>query len=388
MDKNHYIYLDNNATTQIDSRVLSMIRENQDLYGNASSMHRLGRQSNAALTWAKETVAKSLDADTSEIIFTSGASEANNTVFETMRYLIDRKATSRKKILYSSVEHPSIMEIGKYFKRIGYETVIIPVNKYGEVEVKTLKSLLDEDVLLVSVMMGNNEIGTINDIKALAKEAHKVGAYFHTDATQAIGKIKVKAHEMDVDYLSLTSHKFYGPKGIGCLYVKNKAPYHSLIIGGHQEDGRRAGTYAVSSIIGLGKAIEIAVEEQELEYKKLWKLREKLRKGIIDNIDNVVINGHPTNVLPGTLNVSFPHAEGESILLMLDINNIAVSTGSACASDSLEPSYILLACGVDVELAHGSIRFSLGRYNTEQEIDKVIELLPSIINRFREISTR
>jgi cysteine desulfurase len=237
-------------------------------------------------------------------------------------------------------------------------------------------------------MAGNNEIGTIQDIETITRLAHAHGALMHTDAVQAIGKMEVDVRKWDVDYLSLSAHKFYGPKGVGALFVKEGKPFDSFIKGGHQEGGKRAGTYNTGAIIGMGVAADLVVETLDEEISNLWTLREKLRKGLEESVDEMVVNGHPTKVLPGTLNVSFAKAEGESILLMLDLEGIAVSTGSACATGSLEPSYVLLATNVDIEMAHGSIRFSLGRFNTEQEIDYVIKKVAPIIKRLREISTR
>jgi cysteine desulfurase len=288
----------------------------------------------------------------------------------------------------TTIEHPSIIETVKYLKQHGYKVDECPVDHTGMVNMDAMKSLLGEDVALVSVMLGNNEIGTIQPVAEIAGLAHQVGAYVHTDATQAIGKIPVSMRELGVDYLSLSSHKFYGPKGVGALAVKAKAPYTPLVHGGHQEGGKRAGTYNTPSIVGMGVAASIAQRDQKEEQEKLWKLREMLRLGILQRISNVVVNGNQEHCLPGTLDVSFPHAEGESILLYLDMEGIMVSTGSACASGSLEPSYVLLASGVDIELAHGSIRFSFGRYNTEQDVAYVLEKLPPIIKRLREMSTR
>jgi len=236
--------------------------------------------------------------------------------------------------------------------------------------------------------MGNNETGTIQDIEAISAMAKSNGALFHTDAVQAIGKLFIDVHALNIDYLSLSAHKFYGPKGVGALYVRKGAPFETYVKGGHQEEGRRAGTYNTQSIVGLGEAARLASESLEEERTKLWAMRERLREGILTSIPNVTVNGHPSDCLPGTLNVSFSSAEGESILLMLDLNGIAVSTGSACATGSLEPSYVLLASGLDIELAHGSIRFSLGRYNTFEDVDYVLETLPPIIKRLRGISTR
>ncbi|MDD2296265.1 MAG: aminotransferase class V-fold PLP-dependent enzyme, partial [Sphaerochaetaceae bacterium] len=229
---------------------------------------------------------------------------------------------------------------------------------------------------------------TIQDIQKLTQIAHAAGALMHTDAVQAIGKMETDVRQWGVDYLSLSGHKFYGPKGVGALYVRKGAPFKAFVKGGHQEDGNRAGTYNTAAIVGMGRAADLVFETSVQERQNLWYLREKLRTGLQTAIPNVVVNGHPTLCLPGTLNVSFAGAEGESILLMLDFEGIAVSTGSACATGSLEPSYVLLAGGLDVELAHGSIRFSLGRYNTESDIDYVLEKMPTIIRRLREISTR
>ena len=384
---NKFVYLDNNATTQMASEVAQIMHENESLYANASSMHSCGRDAASAIEWAREEVATLIDGDKSGVYFTSGASESNNTVFSTFRDLID-EGSKRNRIITTTIEHPSIIEEVKYLKKKGYKIDEVSVDVYGKVKLDELKSLLGDDVALVSVMWGNNETGTIQDIKEIGKLAHECGAYFHSDATQAIGKINVSVKECGIDYLSLSAHKFYGPKGIGVLYVANKAPFTPFVHGGHQEKGYRAGTYNTLNIIGLGQAAKLARENLKEEHDKLLALRERLRKGIEERIDHVVINGHPTDFLPGTLNVSFPNAEGESILLYLDMEGIEVSTGSACATGSLEPSYVLLASGLDVELAHGSIRFSLGRYNTEEDIDYTLEKLPSIIERVRRMSTR
>lgn len=383
------VYLDNNATTQMADEVIEILKENSNLYGNASSLHSLGRDSMCGITWAREEVAALINSDPGEIYFNSGASESNNTVFNIFRERID-EGNKKNRILLSSVEHPASMESAKYLIKKGYKVEFIPVNSIGEVSTEELQRMMGEDVCLVSVMTGNNESGVIQPVNEVAKIAHKFGAFFHTDATQAIGKISVDVVSIGADYLSLSGHKFYGPKGIGVLYVKNGAPITPFVHGGHQEKGYRAGTYNNQAIIGLGKAAELARINLKDEHDRLWKLREMLRKGIEERIPNVVVNGtnEEEKCLPGTLNVSFPSAEGESILLYLDMEGIEVSTGSACASGSLEPSYVLLASGLDVELAHGSIRFSLGRYNTEEDIEYTLEKLPSIIKKIREMSTR
>ncbi len=383
----HRIYLDNNATTAMAEDVIEAMHQAALLYGNASSMHTLGRESVVAIEESRQAIADLIDCDPSSVVFTSGASEANNTVFNIFRESIDL-GSKRNRIVTTTIEHPSINELVKYLRKRGYRIDECPVDSTGRVDIQVLKEYLSEDVALVSVMTGNNEIGTIQPIKEIATLAHAVGAYMHTDATQAIGKIEVSMRDWNVDYLSMSGHKFYGPKGIGVLAVRNKAPYVPLIHGGHQENGMRAGTYNTVSIVGIGVAAKIAKRELEQESKKLWQLREMLRLGIEEKIPNVVVNGNQEHCLPGTLDVSFPHAEGESILLYLDLEGIMVSTGSACASGSLEPSYVLLASNVDIELAHGSIRFSFGRYNTEEDVAYVLEKLPPIIKRLREMSTR
>jgi cysteine desulfurase len=300
--------------------------------------------------------------------------------------MIDAGA-KRNRIITSTIEHPAIIETCAYLQKQGYRIDYAPVDQTGKVRLDALQDMLGDDVLLVSIMAGNNETGAIQDIVAISALAHRHGALMHTDAVQAVGKMHIDVKAWGVDYLSLSAHKFYGPKGIGALFVRKGAPFEAFMKGGHQEGGRRAGTYNTNAIVGMGKAAEMAAAEVDHEKTLLWNLREKLRKGIEASISGVVVNGHPVDCLPGTLNVSFPGAEGESILLMLDYYGIAVSTGSACATGSLEPSYVLLAAGLDVELAHGSIRFSLGRYNTEADVAYVLEKLPPIIARLREIST-
>lgn len=384
-----YVYLDNNGTTPIAKEVEEFIRENDGLYGNASSMHALGRQAASGIDWAREEVAKLIGAKKSEIIFTSGASESNNTVFMIFRDRID-DGNKRNRIVTTEIEHPATIETVKYLKKRGYKVDLCPVDSIGRLKLDELEKLMGDDVALVSVMLGNNETGTIQPVKEAAELAHKAGAYFHTDATQAIGKIKVDVEELDVDYLSLSGHKFYGPKGVGALYVRSGSPMSPFVHGGHQEGGMRAGTYNNQAIYGLGKAAELARLSLNEEHDKLWAMREALRKGIEERVPNVVVNGSNDEslCLPGTLNVSFPHAEGESILLYLDMEGIEISTGSACATGSLEPSYVLLAAGLPVELAHGSVRFSLGKYNTMEDVDYVLEKLPPIIQRIRDMSTR
>ena len=369
--------------------VVAFMHENDELYGNASSMHTLGRQAASGIDWARGEVAALIGAEKDEIIFTSGASESNNTVFSIFRDRIDDGDT-RKRIVTTTIEHPATRETVRYLKGKGYQIDLCPVDGIGRVDLDAMRRLIRDDVCMVSVMLGNNESGTIQPVKEVAAMAHEAGAFMHTDATQAIGKICVSVDDLGVDYLSLSAHKFYGPKGIGVLYARKGAPLSPFVHGGHQEGGMRAGTYNNQAIYGLGKAAELARCSIQEEHDRLWAMREALRRGIEERIPDVVVNG--TNdeklCLPGTLNISFPRAEGESILLYLDLEGIEVSTGSACATGSLEPSYVLLAAGLPVELAHGSVRFSFGRYNTMEDVDYVLEKLPPIIDRIRKMSTR
>ena len=383
------IYLDNNATTQMAPEVLDAVTKAEPVvFGNASSMHSFGREAGKLVEDSRRNIAQLLDCDPSELIFTSGASEANNTVFMIAASIIRKRGGGR--IVTTTIEHPCIMESVKYLRTKGIRIDQAPVQRDGRVNMEELEKLMGPDVVMVSVMTGNNETGSVQPIKAISEMAHRCGALMHTDATQAIGKLKVSCRDWNLDYLSCSGHKFYGPKGVGVLYARTGVPYEPFVHGGEQEHGRRAGTYNTIGIYGTGVAARLAMENIEEESSKLWAMREKLRKGILESIPNVTVNGcaERENCLPGTLDVSFENVEGESILLMLDMEGVAVSTGSACATGSLEPSYVLLACGLDVELAHGSIRFSFGRFNTMEDVDHVLQVLPPIISRLRAISTR
>ncbi len=383
----HFVYMDYNATTPLRPEVKDIMVKALDIYANASSMHEAGRRARAEIEQARASVAAIIGAaDSSSVYFTSGGSESNNTVFMTM-YDIGRRTPSRRKIITTSIEHPCVMNSAAYLASEGFPVVYLPVDAYGRVDMEAYRKELTPDTLLVSVMAANNEIGTVEDIRTIAKMAKAVGAYVHTDATQAIGKISVSVEDWGVDYLTMSCHKIYGPKGIGALYVRPRSPIVPLIRGGHQENGVRAGTYNNLGIIGFGKAAELALKDLPEFSARLRSLRAMLKDGLVARIPHVKVNGHPTEVLPNTLNISFPGAEGESILLSLDLEGIQVSTGSACASGSLEPSHVLLATGVGPELAHGSIRFSLGKYTTEEEVRYVIEKLPPIIERLRRMST-
>jgi cysteine desulfurase len=384
--------MDYNATTPLKEEVKAAMIEDFDVYGNASSMHAAGRLAHARVEEARQAVGALIGGSAREIIFTSGGSESNNTVFQTMRRLASGPDGSplpegKTGIITTAIEHPCVLNSEKYLASLGFKTTFLPVDESGKVRIDALKAALSEKTLFVSVMMANNEIGTIQDIKEIAALAHEKGAWVHTDAVQAAGKIPVNVEDLGVDYLTMSAHKIYGPKGAGALYVKRGAPLFPLIHGGHQEDGFRAGTYNNLGILGFGKAAVLAKAGLDSYGAGMRRLRTRLRDGLMRGIPNIKVNGHDTDVLPNTLNVSFPGAEGESILLTLDLAGIEVSTGSACASGSLEPSHVLLAIGVGPELAHGSIRFSLGWGTTEEDIDYVVETLPPIIARLRAMST-
>jgi cysteine desulfurase len=382
------VYIDYNATTPLRQEVKTAITDDLDIFGNASSMHASGRLAHARVEQARSAVKNLIGAKDGTIVFTSGGSESNNTVFQTMRRLIETSASNnRNEFLTTAIEHPCVMNSALDLKNSGFKVDIMPVDEYGKLKINELEKSLNDKTLFVSVMSANNEIGTIQDIKEITALVKKAGAYMHVDAVQAVGKIPVNVEELGVDYLTMSAHKIYGPKGAGALYVKKGAPLFPLVHGGHQEDGLRAGTYNNIGILGFGKAAELAAGEVEEYGKKISVLRDKLRRGLTEKIPNIKINGHPKDVLPNTLNISFPGAEGESILLSMDMQGIEASTGSACASGSLEPSHVLLATGVGPELAHGSIRFSLGWGITESDIDYIIEVLPPIIARLRAMST-
>jgi cysteine desulfurase len=391
MTKRH-VYLDYNATTPLRDEVKQQMIKDFDVYGNASSLHSAGRLAHNRVEEARANVAALIGAPANTIVFTSGASESNNTVVNTFRRLASGPNGApldkgRIGIITSPIEHPCIMNSTGFLKSMGFKVTYIPVDEYGKLDMDAYRKALNEDTLLVSVMMANNELGTIEDIKEIAAMAKAKGAWMHTDAAQTAGKIPVDVNNLGVDYMTMSGHKLYGPKGVGALYIREGAPIFPLVHGGHQEDGIRAGTYNNFGILGFGKAAEVAKNDIELYSTRIRPLRNRLRDGLLEHIPNIKINGHPTDVLPNTLDVSFPGAEGESILLAMDLEGIEASTGSACASGSLEPSHVLMAVGVGPELAHGSIRFSMGWGLTEEDIDYAIEKLPPIIERLRKMST-
>lgn len=379
------IYMDYNATTPLREEVKSELIADLEVYGNASSMHEEGRAAGSRVEAARAAVGKLIGAPSESIVFTSGGSESNNTVFQTM--LLKGEGKERNEIITTAIEHPCVINSAEFLRSRGVKVTFLPVDGNGVIHLDELRSALSERTLLVSVMLANNEIGTIQDVAAVSRMAKAAGAWMHTDAVQAVGKIPVNVDSLGVDYLTMSAHKIYGPKGVGALYVRKGAPLEPLIRGGHQEHGLRAGTYNNVGILGFGKAAELALRDLESYGKETRRLRNLLRDGFLSSVPNIRVNGHPREVLPNTLDVSFPGAEGEAILLSLDLMGIEASTGSACASGSLEPSHVLMATGVGPELAHGSIRFSLGRNTTEEDVRYVLDTVPPIIARLRAMST-
>ncbi len=382
------VYVDYNATTPLRPEVKAAITEDLDIFGNASSMHSSGRLAHSRVEEARSCVEKLIGAGQHTVFFTSGGSESNNAVFQTMRQLASAPNSSplkegRCEFITSSIEHPCVLNSAKNLQDLSFKVYFIQVDGYGKIDIDAFKKALSDKTLFVSVMMANNEIGTIQDIKEIASLAKASGAWIHTDAVQALGKIPVNVDDLGMDYLTASAHKIYGPKGVGALYARKGSPLFPLIHGGHQEEGLRAGTYNNIGILGFGKAAKIALDELDKYEKEIAPLRNRLRDGLVKTIPNIKINGHPADVLPNTLNVSFPGAEGEAILLSMDLAGIEASTGSACASGSLEPSHVLMATGVGPELAHGSIRFSLGWGITVEDVDYIVETLPPIIARLR-----
>ncbi len=383
------IYFDNNATTPLHPEVKKELVAAMEMFGNPSSMHAFGREARANVEDARRRVAEFMGAHEGEIVFTGSGSEANNTVLSLFACGSGQCFPGmRPKIVTSRIEHPCVLETSECLVHRGVDVNYLDVDGFGKVDLDQLEAQLKAGVVgLVSVMMANNEIGTIQDIAAISRLAHQYGALMHTDAVQAFGKVPVDVNALGVDFLTISGHKIYGPKGIGALYVRKGTPYCPFIRGGHQEKGRRAGTENTLGIMGLAMAVDMRKLEMEAEAERLLGFREMLRKGIAERIDDALFNGHPVDSVPNTLNVSFPGAEGESILLYLDLAGIAVSTGSACASGSLDPSHVLLATGVDAERAHGSIRISMGRSTTIEEVEYMLDVLPGVIEKIRNMST-
>lgn len=379
-----YIYMDNAATTPIKREILEvMMPYFTDKYGNPSSIYSIGGQSRNAVERAREKVSKVFNAKPQEIFFTSCGSESDNWAIKGIAYA-NRKRGNH--IITSKIEHHAVLHTCQYLEKQGFRVTYLDVDEYGFINLDQLKESIRDDTILISIMFANNEIGTIQPIAEIGKIAKEKGIYFHTDAVQAIGNVKIDVNELNIDLLSLSAHKFYGPKGIGALYIRQGVKIDPLISGGAQERNRRAGTENVPYIVGLGKAIELAYENIDEHNEKLTKLRKRLIKGIFDNIDYVRLNGDEEKRLPGNANFCFRFIEGESILLSLDMEGIAGSSGSACTSGSLDPSHVLLAIGLPHEIAHGSLRLTLGDFNTEEDVDYVVEKLTEIVARLRAMS--
>lgn len=384
MEKFKEIYLDHAATTPMSNVVYrEMIEACGNIYGNSSSLYSVGRIANKALDEAREKIAKAIGAEPSEIYFTSGGTEADNWA---IKGIAKANRAKGNHIITSAVEHPAVLESCKSLEKEGYRVTYVPVDEKGVVKYAELIKAISPDTVLISIMSANNEVGTIQPIRAIAELAKANNIVFHTDAVQAIGAIDFNVKEMNIDAMSISAHKFYGPKGIGALYVRKGVRIDKFMNGGEQEKNRRAGTVNVPAAVGFGKAIEIAVSELEENNRYLRSLRRYFLKKVSEAIHNISLNGHPTQRLANNASISFEGVEGEAVLMMLDREGIYVSTGSACASGSLQPSHVLMAMGLEAEVAHSTIRFTFGKNNTKEEIDVMVEKLRKIVKKLRSIS--
>lgn len=381
------IYLDYAATTPVDKRaVRAMIPYFAEKFGNTMSLHFFGQESKLALEQSRETIAGLIKAKPNEIVFTSSATESNNFALKGVAFANKNKGNH---IIISSIEHPCIVESAKWLEKQGFEITKIPVDKYGLVNSEDVQKAIKENTILVSIIHASNEIGTVEPIEEIGKICKEKGVYFHTDASQSFGKIPIDVNKMNVDLLTASSHKIYGPKGAGLLYIRDSVKIEPLLHGGGQENGLRSSTINLAAIIGFAKAAEICGKEMGpkgyLETVRLTKLRDKLIKGLL-KIEKCKLNGHPKKRLSNNVNVWFSFVEGESLVMQLDLHGISCSTGSACSSVKLEPSPVLLAIGLKPQEAHGSLRISLGRFTTEREINYLIKVLPGIVKKIRKIS--
>lgn len=377
------IYLDNNATTMVAPEVLEgMLPFLQTLYGNASSMHGFGGQVGKHLAAAREQVARGLNCSPEEIVFTSCGTESDNTAI----FSAVRSQPEKRHIVTTRVEHPAVLNVCSHLEIAGYEITRLRVDELGRLDLQELADSLRPDTALVSVMHANNESGVISPLKEIAEMVKARDILLHTDAVQSVGKVPLDMRDLAVDFLALSGHKVHAPKGVGALFVRRKVPFRPFMLGGHQERGRRAGTENAAGIVALGKAMELATANLAEENTRVRAMRDRLEQGIMQSIPEVRRNGDPDNRLPNTSSLAFKHIEGESILLMLDQHGICASSGSACTSGSLEPSHVLRAMGVPFTYAHGSVRFSLSRYTTDEEIDLVLRELPKIVSTLRSLS--
>ncbi len=379
------VYLDNAATTYVSSEVLAeMLPCFNTIYGNSSSLHGFGREASAIVDRARDRVAAAINAQKSnEIYFTSGGTEADNWAIKGIAHAYANKG---KHIIVSSIEHHAVLDACKQLESEGFEVTYLPVDKHGLVNIADILHAIKKSTTLISIMTVNNEVGTIQNIKAIAKTAHEYGIIFHTDAVQAIGAVKIDVQDMEIDAMSMSAHKIYGPKGVGALYLKNGVRIENLISGGNQERGKRGGTVNVAEVAGFGKAIEIAVRDLSINQQKLRAVREYFLTQVQEKIQYIQVNGHPHQKVNGIVNISFEMIEGESILMLLDLDGVAVSTASACTSNSLEPSHVLQNMGVPDELAQGSIRFSFGKNITKSDVDYAVEVLVKAVAKLRGIS--
>ena len=379
------IYFDNAATTKLDEEVLQeMMPYLTENYGNASSIYKIGREARKAVETAREQIAKVLNCKPNEIYFTAGGSESDNTAIKGIARANKNKGNH---IITSKIEHPAVLETCKELEKEGFEVSYISVDENGIINLEELKNAIKPTTILITVMFANNEIGTIQPIEEIGQIAKENNIYFHTDAVQAVGSIKIDVQKLNIDSLSLSGHKFYGPKGIGALYVRTGIRFEKLIAGGHQERNKRAGTENVAGIVGIGKAFELAYSNLDEHNEKIRKLRDYYVEQVKEKIPYIKINGDMEKRLPGNSNISFKFIEGEGLLLNLDLKGIYASSGSACTSGSLDPSHVLLAIGLPHEIARGSLRITIGKYNTKEEVDYLVENLVEIINRLREMSS-
>lgn len=378
------IYLDNAATTKVRDEVIKeMIPYFGENYGNPSSIYEVGRKSKKAIDDARKVIANAFSATDGEIFFTSCGSESDNFA---IRGVCDALKSKGNHIITTTVEHHAVLTTCEKLEKSGFEVTYLPVDKDGLINLEELKNAIKPTTILITIMFVNNEIGTIMPIKQIGQIAKENKIYFHTDAVQAAGHIDINVNDLNIDLMSVSAHKFNGPKGVGFLYVRKGVKINPIIYGGSQENNKRAGTENVAQIVGLAKALELSLNELKEEEVRIRKLRDRLVKGVLDNIPFTNINGTMEHRIFNNINFSFDFIEGESLLLLLDMNNIAASSGSACTSGSLDPSHVLLGLGLLHEKAHGSLRLSLGKYTTDADIDKILEVLPSIVTRLREMS--
>lgn len=378
------IYFDHNATTPVPEEVFeAMVPFLKEQWGNPSSIHWAGRGTRKSVEDAREKVCALLNCTNTELIFTSSGTEGDNHAIKGLAYA---KKDKGNHIITTNVEHPAVLNTCKHLQKEGFEVTYLGVDKDGLISLDELKAAITPKTILISIMFANNETGVLFPVKEIGELAKEKGVAFHTDAVQAAGKAKIDVKEMNCDLLTISGHKLYGPKGIGALFIKRGVRLVPLIHGGHHERNRRGGTENVAGIVGLGKAAEIALRDMDSEIEHLKSLRDRLEKGMAERVPHIKVNGHMEKRLPNTSNISFEFVEGESLLLNLDMKGIAASSGSACTSGSLEPSHVLIAMGLTHELSHGSVRFSLGKSNTAEEIDFLLETMPPIAERMRAMS--